>query len=82
VSKTQTGAIAPTPEILRPEEVANLLRTSVGWVYEKSRSRQRDPLPCLRLGRYLRFEKHMVLEWARTQRNKTAKQLGQKGARA
>jgi len=67
------GVSAPAPEILRPEEVAQLLRTSTGWVYEKCRTRQRDPLPCLRLGRYLRFEKNTVLAWARNHGNKAAK---------
>lgn len=66
-----------TSEILRPEEIASLLRTSISWVYEKCRSRQRDPLPCLRIGRYLRFEKRTVLEWARNHGNKAAQRLAQ-----
>lgn len=68
------------PEILRPEEVAQLLRTSLSWVYEKSRRRQRDPLPCLRIGRYIRFEKTAVIEWLRSHANCAARKL--QGGRA
>lgn len=60
---------------LTPEQVAELLATSVSWVYEKSRRRQRDPLPTLRIGRYLRFEKDAVIQWARNRGNTAAKKL-------
>jgi hypothetical protein len=68
-------AVQPQTEILKPEEVAGLLRTSLAWVYEKCRARQRDPLPCLRLGRYIRFEKHVVLAWARNHGNRASQQI-------
>ncbi|MGH9505042.1 MAG: helix-turn-helix domain-containing protein [Terriglobales bacterium] len=51
------------PEILTPEEVAELLRVPLTWVYEKSRPRCRNPLPCNRVGRYIRFSRSAVLEW-------------------
>jgi excisionase family DNA binding protein len=54
-----TGA----PAILTPEEVANLFRVELSWVYEKSRQRQRNPLPCHRIGRYLRFRLDEVMAW-------------------
>lgn len=60
---------------ITPEQVAELLATSVSWVYEKSRSRQRDPLPTLRIGRYLRFEKDAVIQWARNRGNTAAKKI-------
>ncbi len=50
-------------EILTPEEVASLLRVSESWVYEKSRRRCRDPLPCFRIGRYIRFSRAAVMNW-------------------
>lgn len=77
---SKNNATVTAQEILRPEEVAQLLRTSVGWVYEKCRSRQRDPLPCLRLGRYIRFEKQTVLAWARGRGNSAARKLLAKAA--
>ena len=55
-------------DILTPDELAERLKVGVGWVYEKSRSRGRNgskPLPCLRMGRYLRFCWPDVCEWLR-----------------
>ena len=51
------------PEILTPEEVAQMLRVEVSWIYAKSRRRQRNPLPVHRIGKYLRYSKASVLEW-------------------
>jgi len=31
------------------------LKVPDSWVYEKTRGRCRNPIPCLRLGRYVRF---------------------------
>ena len=72
----QTGAANPrkasapgaTPrqealEILTPEEVAKRLKVKVSWVYEKRRPRTKNPIPCLPLGRYIRFDWNAVLRW-------------------
>jgi predicted DNA-binding transcriptional regulator AlpA len=84
VAKKNAVAVPPAVqsqpiEILKPEEVAGLLRTSLAWVYEKCRARQRDPLPAMRLGRYIRFEKHVVLAWARNHGNPAARQIAKAG---
>jgi hypothetical protein len=44
-------------ELLTAEELAKRLRVPASWVREQTRSRslQGDPLPHLRLGRYIRF---------------------------
>ena len=55
-----------TAIFITPEAVADLLGTSLTWVYSKSRRRQRNPLPALRIGRYLRFERDAVIAWARS----------------
>jgi excisionase family DNA binding protein len=73
------SAQAVTSEILTPEEVAALLRTSKAWVYEKCRSRQRDPLPFMRIGRYIRFDKPTVLAWTHNHGNSTAKKIAKGG---
>ena len=52
-----------TLEILTPDEVAALLRVSPSFVYEKTRRRQRNPLPTHRIGKYLRFRRSEVLAW-------------------
>jgi hypothetical protein len=45
-------------ELLTVEELAGRLRVPASWVREQTRSRslQGDPLPHLRLGRYIRFQ--------------------------
>jgi len=67
-------------EILTPKDVAELLRTSLTWVYEKSRSRNRDPIPCYRIGRYCRYTKSAVIEWMLRHGNKAARQLAKVAA--
>lgn len=51
------------PVILTPEEVAQLLRVELSFVYEKSRRRQRNPIPVHRIGRYLRYYRDEVFAW-------------------
>jgi excisionase family DNA binding protein len=56
--------VAVNPEeILTPEEVAVLLRVKPSFVYEKVRRRSVRPIPCHRIGRYIRFKKSEVLLW-------------------
>jgi predicted DNA-binding transcriptional regulator AlpA len=50
-------------EILTPEEVAKRLKVKVSWIYEKRRPRAKNPIPCLPLGRYIRFDWNQVLKW-------------------
>jgi len=49
---------ATTCELLTPAELASRLRVPVSWIREGTRSRNLvgdDPIPHLRLGRYIRF---------------------------
>jgi predicted DNA-binding transcriptional regulator AlpA len=56
-------------EILTVEEVASLLRVSKWHVYELAKQRTKSgdvrdlPLPCLRFGKSIRFNKAAVEEW-------------------
>jgi excisionase family DNA binding protein len=50
-------------DILTPEELAARLKVPDSWVYEKTRGRCRNPIPCLRLGRYVRFDWTSVATW-------------------
>src|SRR5580704_7954946 len=50
-------------DILTPEELAVRLKVPESWVYEKTRARCRNPMPCLRLGRYIRFDWNAVISW-------------------
>jgi excisionase family DNA binding protein len=69
-STTSSHAITSAPsyahramEILTPEEVAKRLKVKVSWIYEKRRPRAKNPIPCLPLGRYMRFDWNRVLKW-------------------
>jgi excisionase family DNA binding protein len=46
--------------LLRPEEAAALLSVKTSWVYDAVRT---GKLPCLRVGRHIRFTRGMLEEW-------------------
>jgi excisionase family DNA binding protein len=46
--------------LLRPEQAAALLNVKTSWVYEAVRT---GKLPCLRIGRHIRFTRAMLEEW-------------------
>ena len=43
-------------EIVTAEELASRWRVPPSWIREQTRRRCIDPLPCLRFGRYVRFQ--------------------------
>jgi hypothetical protein len=53
--------------ILTPQELAERLKVPVSWVYENTRNRANvrnaDPLPNIRMGKYLRFYWPEVEKW-------------------
>jgi excisionase family DNA binding protein len=51
--------------LLTPAEAAALLSVRPSWVYEAVRSGQ---LPCVRLGRHLRFLRSDLEQWVAQQR--------------
>jgi hypothetical protein len=38
-------------------------RVPKSWVYEKTRGRSRDPLPVMRIGKYMRFHWPEIVVW-------------------
>ena len=54
-------------QILTLSELAARLKVSERWVYEKCRRRCLNPLPVIRIGRYLRFDWLEVSAWLRQQ---------------
>lgn len=46
--------------LLRPEDAARLLAVKPNWIYEAVRDGR---LPCLRLGRHIRFTRSMLETW-------------------
>ncbi len=57
--------------LLTPQQLAERLAVPVSWIREKTRERARvrddDPLPVIRLGKYVRFDWNQVLEWLKRQ---------------
>jgi excisionase family DNA binding protein len=49
--------------LLTPEQAAELLAVKRSWVYEAVRT---GKLPCLRIGRHVRFTRGMLEEWLST----------------
>jgi excisionase family DNA binding protein len=43
--------------LLTVHDAARLLNVSVSWVYEHTRRNVEDRLPCVKLGKYLRFDR-------------------------
>jgi excisionase family DNA binding protein len=58
-----SASLVKAEDILTPEELATRLKVPDSWVYEKTRGRCRNPIPCLRLGRYVRFDWTAVATW-------------------
>ena len=54
--------------LLNVEEVADLLKVPVSWVYERTRRRGVDRIPGFRLGKYWRFREADVLAWINRQK--------------
>jgi hypothetical protein len=54
-------------DLLTPAELAERLKVPKSWVFEQTRQRatvrNANPLPCIRLGKYLRFSWPKVCEW-------------------
>jgi excisionase family DNA binding protein len=46
--------------LLTPAEAAELLSVRLSWIYEAVRA---GTLPCLRLGRHIRFTRSMLEAW-------------------
>ncbi len=71
-SALAVGAVERVPDaraLLTVEEVAELLRVPLSWVYERTRKRSVDRIPGFRLGKYWRSREADVLAWLDRQRS-------------
>jgi hypothetical protein len=52
-------------EVIDAGELAKRWRIPKTWILEQTRSRASEPIPCVRLGRYVRFEweSPALLKW-------------------
>jgi len=54
--------------LLTVHEVAELLQVPVSWVYERTRRHGPEQLPHVKIGKYLRFEERILVEFIQRQR--------------
>jgi excisionase family DNA binding protein len=61
----------PQAALLTPQQLAQRMAVPVSWIREKTRQRARvrddDPLPVVRLGKYVRFKWSDVEAWLQRQ---------------
>jgi excisionase family DNA binding protein len=50
----------PTPPLMDAEQAAALLHVPVTWIRAEARAAR---IPCVRLGRYTRFDRDELLAW-------------------
>lgn len=55
----RSATLAEGP-LLRPDQAAHLLSVKTSWVYEAVRSGR---VPCIRVGRHIRFTRQMLKDW-------------------
>lgn len=67
VRRTEVVVPIDPNQILTLAELAERLKVSERWVYEKTRRRSPNPLPTIRIGRYLRFNWISVSAWLNEQ---------------
>ena len=63
LSSTEVIVDIHPENILTSAELAKRLKVSEAWLKEKTRSRNRNQIPTLRLGRYIRFHWPDVCRW-------------------
>lgn len=61
-------------DFLTPEELSARLKVKKAWIYEKMRPRQKNPLPVIKMGRFLRFHWPAVSAWLIAQQRNLPKQ--------
>ena len=65
---TEKSKLSPAfaiDSLLTVQEVAEMCKVPVSWVYERTRRRGAERIPCLKLGKYLRFDVTEVRDWLR-----------------
>jgi hypothetical protein len=60
-------------DLLTPDQLADRLQVRRSWIFEQTRNRAKirnaHPLPCIRLGKYIRFSWPAVSEWLQNSEN-------------
>jgi excisionase family DNA binding protein len=53
--------------LLDSDSLAEYLNVPKSWVYEKTRDKSNGSIPRVKVGKYVRFNIHDVLEWLKSQ---------------
>lgn len=65
--------VLPTDvELLTVKEAAQLLKVPTSWVYERCRASAADPLPHVKLGKYLRFYRSELIRYVENLRRSSS----------
>ena len=54
-------------KLIGVNELAEVLGVPPSWVYARTRLKGPDSIPCLRVGKYLKFEFDEVMDWLKSQ---------------
>lgn len=49
------------------DEMADRLKVKKSWLYGKTRLKGKGRIPCLRVGKYIRFFENEVIDWLKNQ---------------
>ena len=73
--ENKAPAAAPFFEVLTAKELAARWRVPESWVREQTRSRCVDPIPHVRLGRYVRFSwgSPELTDWWKRRQSRSAR---------
>jgi len=55
----------PKDEFLTVHELARVLKVPASWVYSRTRETGPGSMPRVKIGKYVRFIKREVIDWAR-----------------
>jgi hypothetical protein len=79
IASPTTALNDPSIEIIDSKQLATRLRVPESWVRDRVRTRSDDPLPHVKIGRYVRFEwgsPDLVEWWARHRVSKQGRNGG------
>lgn len=54
-------------ELFTIDELSELLKIPKNWIYSRTRIKDENSIPCIRIGKYVRFIAADVIEWLKQQ---------------
>ncbi|MFH1673142.1 MAG: helix-turn-helix domain-containing protein [Pseudomonadota bacterium] len=55
--------------ILTVDELACLFKVRKSWIYARTQQKAKHSIPCIKIGKYLRFDESAVRDWLATNQN-------------